>query len=443
MLRSRIGIYLLALTLFATVAVASHATGTSEKAPIPTITFVTQETPSSPALAAQIAAYKAYIEGVKDKYHIVFDNSATGDTLKSKIRIAMASNSLPDAFWYWAEPADSSDLVNSGLLLNVNDYFATTTLKKDDFSNWESMMSKDGNYYAIPIQWLDYAWLANKQIFDELNLPLPKTFQDIINAAPTFKAHGIIPIATGSKGGNPGHTLIDMIFLQYPGAQQELKDIIAKHQLNGPIQRKSLQLVAELRDAGAFPADTVSNGDWGPTEALYNTGKAAMLPTLSTHISGASPQLIANTVFIDCPTVAGGVLEMSKYSFGTGLTGYEISKKSWNDPAKQPAIKAWTDFYLSPAMFQARFNNEGYFPTLKTMTVDFSMAGGSVPLYKKMLAFDKGKTVLNVMSHAVSMPNAAVWADYQAFLDGFFAGTMSVDQYLEKIQASIAAHPTS
>jgi len=436
----------LALVL-ALVLVAGITSGCSGgKTPttkIPTITFMTQETPSSPVLAAQISAYQAFIAGVKDKYDITFDNSATGDALKSKLKIEMASGTLPDVFWYWGEAADSSALVDSGLLLNVKDFFAKDTLKADDFNNWDSMDSKNGNYYAIPIEYNNMVWMCNKALFAQCNLQLPKTYNDIIADAPIFKAHGIIPVATGSSAGNPGHTFLDMIYLQYPGAQTELSNITSKSQLDTPDLEKALDLVVKMRSAGCFPSDTVTNGGWGPSEALYDSGKAAMIPALNSHLSATPASVIANTVMIDNPTVDGGVVDMSKQALSCGLSSIEISKKSWNDPSKQAAIRAWVDFYLSPAMFQSRLNNEAYYPTLKSMKVDETVLATTIPLYKELLDFDAGKTPLNIMSHASYIPNATVWADYQADLDGVFAGTTTAAQYLKEIQASITANPKS
>jgi raffinose/stachyose/melibiose transport system substrate-binding protein len=429
-----------ALTLIVGCVAVSSASA-SASSDIPTITFVTQENSSTQALAAQINAYKAYIAGVKDKYNVVFDNSATGDALKSKMRTLMASDSFPDVFWYWGQASDSSDFVHSGLVLNVKDFFAVSDLNFDDFENWDSMYCYEGEYYAIPIAYSQMGWMANTEIFDRLNLPIPKTVQEIIDMAPTLRANGIIPIATGSKGGNPSHTLIDMFYCQLPGSDEELKNIIPTSTLDTPNLRKTLELIDEMRLAGCFPDDTVTNGGWDPAVALYDMGLAALCPTLNSRVTGLSEESVARTVFIDCPTVEGGILDMSQIALACGLNSLQISKKAWEDPTKQAAIRDWVEFYLSDAMVQSRFVYSAYIPTKKGVTVDYTFVEKSIPMFKKMLDQNEGKQILNVMSHCTSIPNATVWADYQAELDGFFAGVLTVDEFIERIQASITANP--
>ena len=408
---------------------------------IPTITFVTAENAGTPALAAQIALYHAYIESVRDRYNVIFDNSATGDALKSHMRTLMVAGAFPDVFWYWGQASDSSDFVHLGLVLPVEEFFAVSHFNAEDFTNWESMYFFEGQYYAIPVALSLMGWLANTEIFEQLDLPFPTTFRELIDMAPVMRANGFIPLATGSVGGNPGHTLIDMIFNQLPGAQEDLANIIPTSTLDTPSLRTALELIDEMRLAGVFPDDTITNGGWDPSVALFDMGVAALCATLNSRVTGLSQETIARTIFIDVPSVEGGVLDMSQVGLSTGLNSIQINRSSWADPSLQWAIQDWVEFYLSDEMYAARFINSGWVPN-RDVEVDMEFVQQNIPLFAAMLEWNNSKPyTLNVMSHAVSTPNATVWADYQAELDGFFAGAISVDEFLRRVQASITANP--
>lgn len=408
---------------------------------IPTITFVTAESAGTEALARQIDLYMDYIESVSDRYNVIFDNSATGDALKSQMRILMVSGAFPDVFWYWGQASDSSDFVHSGLLLPVEEFFAASHFNADDFTNWESMYYFEGSYYAIPVALSLMGWMANTEIFEEFDLPFPETVREIIEMAPILRDGGIIPIATGSMGGNPGHTLIDMFYNQLPGSPEELASIIPNSNLDNPNLRQTLELIDEMRLAGVFPDDTVTNGGWDPSVALYDAGMAALCPTLNSRVTGLSEETIARTIYIDTPRVEGGVLDMTQTGLSTGLNSIKINRASWEDPLLQPAILDWVNFYVSDEMYQARFLNSGWVPN-RDVEVDLELVGETLPLFRAMLDWNNSKPyTMNIMAHCVSIPNAEVWATYQAELDGFFAGAITVDEFINRIQAAITANP--
>lgn len=176
--------------------------GAAEK-PV-TIRFVHHDAESSPSTKPIYDAIDAYAKSVADKY-ILIQETAPSDTLKSKIQIDMASGNLPDIFWYWGAASDASTIVNSGLVLDVDEFFTKSKLSRDDFQDLWDGVTVNGKNYCIPVDNLISSWVINKSLFEKYELTYPETYNDVKELAKVFSQNGVITLGFGSKGGNPFH----------------------------------------------------------------------------------------------------------------------------------------------------------------------------------------------------------------------------------------------
>jgi raffinose/stachyose/melibiose transport system substrate-binding protein len=326
--------------------------------------------------------------------------------------------------------------VKSDLVLPADEFFKVSTkTKRSDFEQWAwDNVTIKGGQYAIPTNAYSGAWFVNRELFKKYNVEYPKTFNDIKELAKTFKPKGIVTLATGSKGGNPSHFHIDMLLAQYPGAFDAVTAMKDTWKIPREQLKKALDVMDDLRKAGAFPSDTIANGDWGPNFALYNEGKAAIIPAMTWQLTTLKPEMEAATDIIDIPKVEGGVLDMSQYSSKGGFAGIFISKAAWNDPTKQAAIVDVVDFWCSQEMFLTRFYGLSELSTrVEPLTIDESKV--TPKIFLEIIKRDQNRKAFP--SIIINTPNANVWADYQSFLDELFTGSISVDEYLNKVQASL------
>ena len=411
----------------------STADESEDSAEIPTIRFAHCYAPSNEQKAKISEAIDEYAESVKDEYILVQEITA-GDELKSKMRIDVASDNLPDVFWYWGAQSDLGSFIKSDLLLECDEYFAKSNeAKKENYPDWAwDLVTIEGKQYCVPTEGTTGAWFCNKEIFEKYNVELPKTIDDVIASAEIFNSNGIIPVACGSKGGNPSHQFVDMIYTQYQGASEELKSLGDTWKLDTENMKSALNLIEEMRLAGCFPTDTVANGDWAPNFALYNEGKAAMILAFGWQLGEIKPEIEQATAIIDMPAVPGGVVDMSKVSMIGGSCGPVINKKSFNDPVKQEAVIDVVDMYLSDEMTRVRFEAWGEIPN-KIMDLDISSY--SPQILPKMMEYNSGRA--QYLTHMVYIPDSNIWADYQSSLDEFFTGSLSAEAFLDKVQASM------
>ena len=401
---------------------------------IPTITYVHNVSATDPNKTAYIDDLNAYIKSVSDKY-IVRQIVGNSDDYKAQLAINAASGKMDDIIWFFGDPADISPYVAKNLFLDVKDYFGASKVNK--YSDWSDDVWKMASYrgvpYVIPTEGAAAVWVCNSKLFNQFGLKYPKTFEDIINLAPTFHNNGIITLATGSSGGNPSHQHLAFIYMQYKGADKELADISTTYKISTDNLAKALDLIAGMRNADCFPSDTVSNGDWGANVALYNNGLAAIIPLYSWQMSALSNESMANSVIINIPAVKGGVVDTSKVQLVGNPAGLLISTASWKDDAKRTAIIDFIDWYLSDKQEQLRYQTLCQVP-LKTMKVDYDAT--PVSILAKAVRFNKSKH--GFLTHWYTIPNAGIWADFQKGLDQIWAGTMTTADFMKMIDASCA-----
>ena len=80
---------------------------------------------------------------------------------------------------------------------------ALDDLAADYSSAGTSVYGYDGNTYALPgISWFEGIYY-NKEIFEENNIELPKTFDEFLDVCSKFQEAGITPLAAGLKSWEP------------------------------------------------------------------------------------------------------------------------------------------------------------------------------------------------------------------------------------------------
>ncbi|HEX2927810.1 MAG TPA: extracellular solute-binding protein, partial [Ruminiclostridium sp.] len=136
----------------------------------------------------------------------------------------------------------------------------------------------DGSYYGLPMkvfsEWVYY----RKSIFKELNLQIPKTWDDFIKTAETIKASGkYIPIAMGGKDCWPCYPFNEFMPLVVGNNANLLTDIARQDKPFGigSAFYKAYSMVDRLYKADVMgkPLDT----SWSESEQLMASKKSAML----------------------------------------------------------------------------------------------------------------------------------------------------------------------
>lgn len=113
---------------------------------------------------------------------------------RSTIETLLDNDLGPDLFYLDGNVATSKVIINNGHTLPLPE-IPIDNLTADEKEAWTSK----GVLQAVPVQAVAQGVYFNQNIFNELKLPIPKTYEEFLSIAHKIKNAGIIPLANGIK----------------------------------------------------------------------------------------------------------------------------------------------------------------------------------------------------------------------------------------------------
>jgi raffinose/stachyose/melibiose transport system substrate-binding protein len=423
----------LALLLLTVCGSAAFAAGDQEAAK-PTIRFAHPFAGGSPGDSDYQAMITKFTDSTKDQVNWQVE-TAQGGMLRQKITTDLAADNLPDVFFWWALTA-MKPMIDAGKILDMKDYLAKSSkVTFADFYDWAwNAYSFDGkSFYGVPlIGYVDFL-MANKELFQKYNLAMPKTYDELLAAAKVFADNGIVPVAEGSKSGDPAHFWLGEILFQFvtPNDLAQLKT--GGFKFTDPRVRKAVDVVVQSVKGRVFPKDTLGSGDYGPAIAMYNQGKAAMMLAETWSIPSISAEIVAKSAIIPFPRVKDAPYDAASQIIGGVNNCYAIQKSSFNDSKKQKAVVALMDFLLGDeqiASFVTTSRNNVY----KKLKLDISKVN-VLPLFR--MSNDATEKMAKLPNLYIALPYAQTQEIMLKGCDQLWAGTMTTDEFVTKMQESV------
>ncbi len=257
------------------------------------------------------------------------DNSQSSDEeWKAKVATDFASGNEPDVIQFFTD-ATANAIVATDKLMAVEDIkkeypdYAKDTLP----AALDAVTNTDGVQRAIPTTGYWEGLFCNKDLFDQYNIELPTDWASLETAIKTFKENGIIPFAVSLN--NVPHYFVEYLML-YSAGEESYTSV---PEIAPAEWTKGLETFKTLRDMGAFPEDT-DTVDEAYVIELFNNKQAAMILDGSWRTGGVTDQ--ENTVVISFPGVENQKAQEGAMVGGIS-SGFYITKKAWEDPAKREA----------------------------------------------------------------------------------------------------------
>lgn len=304
----------------------------------------------------------------------------SNDNYKQKIQIAMAANNPPDVIFGWGGGVlktyvDAKKVVNLDDMLKANpDY------KKKFFPGVWGNVTFNGHVYGVPEGTGTQPELLfyNKTMLNKYNLPVPKTWDQLLSDVKTLKSHHVIPISIGARDQWP-----DLMWLMYltdrVGGPDVFKNILENkpNAWSDPAVLKAATMIQQLVDAGAFGNGYSSvSANSNQDIALLYSGKAAMLlqgDWVFPNIKSSAPDFTKNDLsWALFPSVQGGKGDPNDL-MGNITNYYYISAKSKNIKAAEQYVR---DVPLSDLETKQDIPN-GIVPPVKGLSDQLSSAPNS------------------------------------------------------------------
>jgi raffinose/stachyose/melibiose transport system substrate-binding protein len=354
-----------------------------------------------------------------------------GDNLRNKIKTDLAADNLPDVFFYWAL-SSLKTMIDAGYILDMKQYVAASKKTKwEQFPQgaWDEYTYDKQKYYGIPATGFKDFILCNKELFAKYKVQYPKTYADLLRVSKVFADAGIIPVAVGSKGGNPSHFFFAEVYYQFGSLEYMQGVATGKTKFNDPLNIKTANLVLEMVNNRVFPKDPIATGEFTIPVALYNEGKAAMILTESWTIPNFTPESVARSEFITFPKFPDAKNDPSTFTVGGVNNGWVINAKSFADSKKKQAIVDLMDWLVSDQVY-SWFADSGSF-IFKNISLPKTVS----PLYTKVLDYTKNQKPLT--NFWILMPDPVSQEVISTGMDKLWTKQVTAQQFVNEIQASV------
>ncbi|MDY3917418.1 MAG: extracellular solute-binding protein [Candidatus Limivivens sp.] len=218
--------------------------------------------------AAEALGYELEVESVDDA------------TYKTKIRVMLQANELPDVFYTWGG-SYSTPFLDAGVLYPLEDALDESGYKLMDVY---AQPEADGHIYAVPTSALEtYAVFYNKDVFADLGMEVPETWDELLAVVDACNEKGIAAMALGDKDRWEGDLFYNMMVIR-----EDADAFKNAMEGDGSFTDEAFLTAAEkvqtLVEKGAFHKGYMQAG---PNECIemLRAGLVAMYPTGSWNVA--------------------------------------------------------------------------------------------------------------------------------------------------------------
>lgn len=339
----------------------------------------------------------------------------------------LAANNGPDVLYVLpggANPISLRPLAASGNLLDLSAESWASRVP----AGFRPDTQVDGKTLIYPTGQAMIGMLYNQDVFDANGLSLPTTYDELLATCDALNAAGIIPIVQGNL--TPWvpqlvtyNIVPSTVYAENPDFNSQ--QAAGETSFSGsPGWQAAFAKIAELMDRGCFNENTNGTTIDQMVESM-GTGDAAMTFMLTAAMSRIVPYVEQGVNIGMMPFPA--VNDPAKiYALAFPLNSYGVyAKTRYPDEAK-----AFVEFMTRPEIIQLFVDASRDIPILTTEGVDLD------PVLATMLqAVAEGRSV---SSPDQFWPNTFVQQEHIAVVQEFFAGSITAEQALARMDAAYA-----
>ncbi|MER7485819.1 extracellular solute-binding protein [Streptomyces sp. NPDC126497] len=256
-------------------------------------------------------------------------------SLDQKLQLLAGQDALPVQFAAGNAPTLTQQLAESGKVADLEEQLslkAISQLEPAAVSTVKALYG--GELQVLPYEYNIEGIFYNKKLFQENDLKVPGTWEELVSVAAKLKDLGVQPFSASGQQGWPLTRLISGYLYRSlgPYALEDVADGGAK--LTDPEYVKAAEEVAELGEKGYF-GKGVGSIDYDTAMNEFLNGEAAMFYMGSWALANISDEKqnkvgVDNVGFMPFPAVPGGKGSVDQYPSNVGL-GIALSAKSFDD----------------------------------------------------------------------------------------------------------------
>ncbi len=201
------------------------------------------------------------------------------DTYKEKLVIAMSSGECPDMYINWSG-GPMNEYIESGYAKPVTDLFNESELPERLMDASIAQATYKEDIYAVPYMNVSLSGIYyNKEMFEEYNLEVPKTVEELESVCDTLIENGVTPFALANSAKWTG----SMYFMNLAARKGGLEPFQAAVDGSGSFEDECFiyagDKIREWTEKGYFPegVNSLSEDDGQARQLLYQESAAMNL----------------------------------------------------------------------------------------------------------------------------------------------------------------------
>ena len=314
------------------------------------------------------------------------------DQYKTKLKVALGTPNGPDVFHTWGG-GELKTYAEAGQVMDITELVAASDVGQNVSEAALASGTFDGSVYAVPVTVEASMVWYRTDIFEQLSLEEPTTWDEFLDVIATTKEAGLVPIAMANGARWPGTHWWSEVVAQTCGPDFVSRAAAGDARFDDPCVVQAHTHLQELVDAGAF--NEGFNGldyDSGESRRFFYSGEAAMNHMGNWTVSSAreeSPEVLDKMAMFTLPAVPNGKVSNAAMTGGTNL--FAISESAADADLAQKLLLELTG---------------------KVAAEDIA-AGGRIPVYAGVTVDDP--LLQEVVDAIAAAPALSPWPDQ--FLD--------------------------
>lgn len=229
---------------------------------------------------------KAIYDKAIETFHSTTDSGYTvtsvpvqNDTYKEKLVIAMSSGECPDMYTSWSG-GPMNEYIESGYAQPITELFNNSELPNRLMDASIEQTKYEEDIYAVPFMNVSISGIYyNTEIFEKLNLEVPKTIKELESVCDTLVENSVIPFALANGPKWTGSMYFMNLAARYGGLEPFQDAVAGTGSFEDECFIKAGQTIQKWVEKGYFPegVNSLSEDDGQARQMLYQETAAMSL----------------------------------------------------------------------------------------------------------------------------------------------------------------------
>lgn len=354
--------------------------------------------------------------------------TAAGNDILEQLKTEMAAEDPPDVFTHWGMRRTENYIKNE-IIPDISELIESDDELKDLYMDGAfGPVSYQGGIYGLPFQGYSYYLMINKDLFNEHNVDIPTTYEELKEAVITFEKEGLIPFAANN------HSARYMLLTWFAQKQnnEDLQAYATGEKEFGEDLLEAAEKAQELAELNAFPEGYMNLATAQSLE-IFHAEQAPMFYQHSWTVGSIDEELIDSYEVIEFPL--GDEESEPTVLSGAGHFIY-MSQRAYEDPEKREAAWKLMKKIAGPDVAKG-FIEEISNNTALNIDYDESKVN---PVFGQILE-DMNDAEKVLPSYEEELFASAVEGEYWPLTDSLLLGEITPQEYVDTMNEIIQEHP--